>query len=197
MGESIVENVDPRLGSLGWADWTNRAGNDPLVRGQLTTLLPVQELLPFQRQIVTRSLPIAVPQGEQVQFDATVPNEEAWRLQWMAYFHDDDLSHILVFRMLPGIGKPSEFHQITRMQVREDVTTPLYPSLTTAPLANNIWHQHGGPHPEFFGGDKITVIDETAVNDAAGVTAVLVFRYELIPLPISKAKDTVWGAQTF
>ncbi len=197
MGESTVKNVDPRLGSLNWATWTNKGGNQALIQRQLTTLLPVQELLPFQRQVFTRRISNLVSQGDQVTFDAVVPDGQAWRLLWMAYAHDDDVPHIITVRVLPRLPQLVTFWPLFRIQVREDIDTPLYPSKATTGTSNNFWTQVGGKPPEFFAGDRISVLDQTAVNQAGDVLEELFFRYEQIPIPVTQAVDEVWTTTTF
>jgi len=153
-------------------------------------------MLPFQRQIKTRRMTVGVAQNDQALFEATVPDKESWRLLWMTYRHDDDISHNLRFSVVPSFQDLSTVNPITRQQVRDGEDTPLYPSMGTTGTQNNFFNQRGGPRPEFFPRDQIDVFDQTPVNRVAGTTAILIFRYELIPLPVSTETDEVWTAQS-
>jgi len=197
MGELSVKNLDPRLGSLKWADWTNRGSNQPLIKQQLSVLIPNQEMLPFQRQVLTREMLRSVPQGDNVLYEATVPQDQAWRLIWMTYRHVDNIFHILNFRVLPMLPNATIFHTITRRQVQNDTDTPLYPSMPVVATDDTQFDHRGGPRPEFFPGDKLSVLDETSMSKVGSTTCKLIFRYERIPLPVSQTIDNVWTAQTF
>jgi len=197
MGESAVQNFDPRLGSLVWAEWTGRASNNPLITEQLVTLIPVQEMLPFQRQVRTRQMDSTVIQGNNVLFEATIPQLEAWRLLWMSYRHVDNIFHILRFAVTPTLSNATVLNIITRRQVVNDIDTPLYPSMPVVATDDAEFDQRGGPQPDFFPGDKLSVLDETPMSKVPPTDVKLMFRYERIPIPVSQKVDDVWTSQTF
>lgn len=193
MGESIVKNVDPRLGSIQWARWTNRAGNQSLIRGQLSTLLPVQEMQPFQRQIREQQVGATPAVAEQSIFTVTIPKLEAWRLIDLTYAHDDSVTHIVELSYFPRNGAGDK-HVITRRSVQGGVATPLLRSFSAETGAARFAPEGPGP-VEFFARDQIQLLDLTVATDAdVVVTARL--RWELIPLPQDKRVSTQWLGQT-
>jgi len=192
MGESIVKNVDPRLGAIEWARWTNRAGNQSLVKGQLSTLLPVQELRDFQRQIREQQVNAGPSAGQQAIFNVTVPELEAWRMIDVTYEHDDSVTHILHWFYNPNRGATGE-HTIARKAVNMNTATPLLRSFSEEGSASR-FAPRGPNQVEFFPFDVITFLDLTSATDA-NVTAVLRLRWELIPLPQDKRLSTQWLGQ--
>jgi len=193
MGESVVKNVDPRLGSLGWATWTNRGGNQALIQGQLRTLLPVQELLPFQRQIREQQVGATPAATEQAIFTVTVPESEAWRMIDVTYSHDDSVDHTVKWFYTPNRGATGN-HVIALTPVPVNVETPLLRSFSAVISAATVSPRGPGP-VEFFAFDTITFLDLTAAIDA-NVISTLRLRWELIPLPLIKSLSTQWLGQT-
>jgi len=193
MGESVVENVDPRLGSLVWATWTNRGGNQVLIKGQLRTLLPVQELLPFQRQIREQQLGASPAVGEKSIFTVTVPQDEAWRIIDITYEHDDSTTHILEWSYFPRDGAGDQ-HMIARKSVNMNLATPIYRSFSEENSSSRFAPR--GPTPvEFFPRDQIQIFDLTGATDA-DVEARLRVRWELIPVPLSHTLSEQWLGQS-
>jgi len=193
MGESIVKNVDPRLGSLRWAAWTNRGGNQALIQNQLTVLLPVQELLPFQRQIREQQLGATPAVTEKSIFTVTVPIDEAWRMIDVTYEHDDSTTHILEWSYFPRDGAGDQ-HMIARKSVNMNLATPLYRSFSEENSASR-FAPRGPTTVEFFARDQIQIFDLTGATDA-DVQARLRLRWELIPLPQDQRLSTQWLGQT-
>jgi len=192
----IVQLLSSRTGGNNFANWVAQSAQVPAIDSQLTTLIPVQEMLPFQRQILTREMGLSVPAGDLPLWEAIVPEDQAWRLHFAAIFHNDTPPHVFSFRFIPRAGAGNTFYQIARQQIRDNTDSPLYPSMAVNSTANNFFNQRGGERPEFFPGDAISLIGETlaVVNP---VTMRFIFRYELIPLPVSQTPDTVWTSQTF
>ncbi len=187
-----------RTGGATLADWVTQANQAPVIDSQWTTLFPVQDMLPFQRQLLTREIEPGVSQGENVLFEATVPDDEAWRLHFVSYFHDDNTNHTVRLAIVPRLQSPNGRYPYVRQQIREDIDTPLYPSMATSGTTqNNFFNQRGGEQPELFGGDAISLLDETARVDAVAGVARILFRYERIPLPLTIDIDGVWTVQTF
>jgi len=193
MGESIVKNVDPRLGSLRWADWTNRGGNQALIRGQLTTLLPVQEMLPFQRQVREQDTGATPAVTEQSIFTVTLPIDEAWRMIDATYEHDDSVTHIIHWTYFPRSGA-GDAHTVARKSVNMNLATPLLRSFSEENSASRFAPRGWGP-VEFFPGDIVQILDLTSAVDA-DVQARLRLRWELIPIPLSKQISTQWLGQS-
>lgn len=184
MGEFAVQNSDPRLGSLRWADWTNRASNLALVRAQGTVLIPVQELLPFQRQIVEEDVALALVLGQVALFTARVPIDEAWRILNVTLEHDDSVTHDVRFGYFPRAGA-GNFRAISNLPVAVGQETPIYNS--SAALAAATQFGVRGPVPvEFFPDDDINILDQTVAANA-NVLWGLRIRYEQIPLPLEQA----------
>ena len=189
--------LNTRTGGATFGDWVSQASQAPVIDSQSTTLFPVQDMLPFQRQILTREIEPSVSQNENVLFEATVPDNEAWRLIYLSYFHDDQSSHNVRFAVVPRLPIQNGRMPIVRQQVREDIDTAFFPSMPTGGTANNFFNQRGGEPPEFFAGDAISLLDETARADAVAGIARILFRYERIPLPLTIDIDSVWTVQTF
>lgn len=190
--------TNTRTGGATLGDWVSQASQTPVIDSQWTTLFPVQEMLPFQRQILTREIEPGVSQGENVLFEATVPDDEAWRLHFVSYFHDDNTNHTVRLAVVPRLQTVNGRYPYVRQQIREDIDTPLYPSMATSGTTqNNFFNQRGGKQPELFAGDAISLLDETARADAVAGVARILFRYERIPLPLTIDIDQVWTVQTF
>lgn len=195
MGESTPQVnplADPRAGSISLADWLNLSSISPAVANQLNLLVPTQEIRPFQRQVITREIPAAVAQGQQPIFQATVPDDEAWRLQWMTYHHNDNAQHTVRLNVTPRLNNPDSIMKFAQQFAPADFDIPIYPSVPNAAAANNLFNVKSGPQPEFFPGDLLIFVDETLRNNPIAGTARLMFRYELIPLPVQMRADSVW-----
>lgn len=147
---------------------------------------------PFQRSVRTQEIPAAVAVGEVPLFQARVPDDEAWRLHWMTYFHNDSEAHIVRLTFSPRLEQPDSFMTIARQQIAQDIDSPIYPSMPTTIVTNSQFNQRGGEQPEFFPGDLLLFTDESVRVDVVAGIARLMFRYELIPLPVSMARDRVW-----
>lgn len=185
MGESVVENLDPRLGSTIWADWTNQASNRPLIVGQFQQLLPVQEMLPFQRVIRTRGFSQGFIVNQRVRFDANVPDDEAWRIIAIGILHDNAADMQWVVRVTQR-GQPF-LYRAANVLVVPNEQTPLYPSASVG-AEDDEARALTGPPLEAFPGDQFTVRSPTLGGAAGGVVDFSI-RYELIPLPLRKERD--------
>lgn len=188
MGESVVENLDPRLGSTVWADWTNQASNRPLITGQIRELVPVQEMLPFQRVIRTRAFSQGFIVNQLVSFNADIPDDEAWRILAVEIEHDNTAAMRWVLRVTQR-GQPYRY-RAAHVLVDTSVPTPLYPS---ASMSNDGDQARAltGPPLEAFPGDQVSIRSLT-VGAAAGGVVDFSIRYELIPLPFRKERDQVF-----
>lgn len=198
MGESTPQVnplADPRAGSISLADWLNLSSITPAVANQLNLLIPSQEMERFQRKIAQREIPANVAQNQQPIFQATIPDDEAWRLHWMTYFHDDNVIHTVRLTLTPRLQNADSIMKFATQLAPQDTDTPIYPAVPNAIVGaavNSRFNVMGGPRPEFFPGDLLNFVDETVRANAVAGTARLMFRYELIPLPVVTATDTEW-----
>jgi len=177
MGEDTSRNVDPRTGSQNYGDWVNRASNVSLINKTSRTLFPVQEMLPFQRQLVDGSFTRATLAINQAAlFDITVPEKEAWSMKWITVEHTDpggaqDAS-IFVVRAAGPI------FVLMHRQVGANLENNLYPGKQILPAsASSSEFDYDGPM-ELFEGDTLSVrigpMTGASVADCA-------LRYEHIP----------------
>jgi len=193
MGEFAAQNSDPRLGSVNWANWTQQASQLALIAAQARLLFPVQEMLPFQRRIRQFDLANSPAVGQSALFQATVPDDEAWRMIDLTVEHDDSTTHIFRWTYIPRFDGAS-LRMITRKAVNSNTETPLYRSFSDENSASRFAPR--GPNVvEFYPGDRIDVFDLTGATDADVVTEIRM-RYELIPLPIEIALDDIWTTTT-
>lgn len=188
MGESVLENFDPRLGSTNWADWTNQASNRPLIVGQFQQLLPVQEMLPFQRVIRTRGFSQGFIVNQRVTFEAVIPDDEAWKILAVGIEHSNTVDMIWVLRYTRR-GQPF-LYRVTRAVATPNNATPLYPS-SALDQSDSRFRALTGPPLEVFPGDTLTILSPTPAAAAGGV-ADFSIRYELIPLPLRTEVDTLF-----
>lgn len=187
MGESVVENLDPRLGSTIWADWTNQASNRPLIVSQIRQLVPVQEMLPFQRVIRTRGFDQPFSVNEKVTFRAEIPQDEAWRILAITILHSNTAAVQWVVEVLAQ-NQINFIHEVVHIVADPNQRTPLYPS-SPGPTSDSRSQTRTGPPLELFPGDKLDIRSLTP-SAAGGGQADLSVRYELIPLPLAEEIDT-------
>jgi len=181
MGEFAAQNSDPRLGSVNWANWTDQASQLALIAAQARMLFPVQEMLPFQRQIRQQDLANSPAVGQSVVFQAEVPDDEAWRMIDLTVEHDDSTTHIFRWTYIPRFSGAG-IRMIARKSVNMNTETPLYRSFSDETSASRFAPR--GPNAvEFYSGDRIEIFDLTGATDADVITRMRI-RYELIPLPL-------------
>jgi len=195
MGESIPQVnplTSPRAGSVSLADWLNLSSITPALANQLNLLVPSQEMGPFQRKVAQREMIAAVDNTEIPIYEAIVPDDEAWRLHWVTYFHNDDINHIVRLTVTPRLQQPDSFMRYARQTVTPSLDTPVYPAYAYVAPNSNLFNTQTGPRPEFFPGDHLFFVDETARNLVSLGLARLMFRYELIPVPVAMQTDDVW-----
>jgi len=187
MGEFAVENFDPRLGSTNWADWTNQASNRPLIVSQVTQLVPVQEMLPFQRIIRTRALQQVVIVNEKVTYSVTPPDDEAWRILAVSAKHNNNVDVQFVLDLIAVI-QTSFVYEANHTVLNPNQQTPLYPA-SSGSTDDSRSQTKTGPPLEVYPGDTLRIRTLTGWGAVPGVTELSV-RYELIPLPLRQELDT-------
>lgn len=192
MGEFAVQNVDPRLGSLRWADWTNRASNLPLVRFQGTVLVPIQEMRPFQRQVREADIATSLSPGQRARFEATVPIDEAWKILDVTMEHDDSVDHEILWSYNPRRGAGGN-HIVSRGPIPVGIQTPIYRSFT-AFVSSGTFAPRGAEAVEFFPDDDISFFSLAVAVDPTVIWRFRI-RYELIPLPLEQDVTTEWTSQ--
>lgn len=184
MGEFAAPNSDPRLGSVNWAKWTDQASQLALIAAQARILFPVQEMMPFQRQVVTQELASAPDNGQKATFEIVVPNGEAWRILWIGIRHSNAVS----LQMQIEIDYATE-HNVNYSPLREvadpNTNVPLYPAAQATEQSNR-FHQVTSPEIELFPRDRLNILQLTAATGTIAVTAIL--RYEQIPIPVDLEK---------
>lgn len=183
MGESVVPNFDPRLGSTRWASWTDQASNRPLIIAQLRQLVPVQEMLPFQRQIFHQNEEIVTAQGQTERAEAVVPDDEAWRLRSVTVIHTDTAPKTFRLIVVSGLNVNITANYVGR-DVTQNVITSLYPAGVSVNSALR-FAPSTGPPIEAFPRDTVQVRSNTGTAAAGGAQTNIIIEWELIPLPLA------------
>lgn len=186
MGESVVENLDPRLGSTVWADWTDQASNRPLIVGQGRLLFPTQEMLPFQRVIRTRAVSQGLAVNQRSQFRGLVPNGESWRVLGINVMQNDIASKQFVVRVLAR-NQNNFIYTASHAVIPQNLNVPLYPA-SSGDTADSRSQTKTGPALELFPGDTLQILQLTGASGPSQVD--LSVRYELIPPPLEIEVDT-------
>ncbi len=183
MGESVVPNFDPRLGSTRWASWTDQASNRPLIIAQLRQLVPVQEMLPFQRQIFHQNREVVSAQGQTERVTAVVPDDEAWRLRSITVLHTDTAPKTFRLLVISGLNV-NITAEYTSRDVTQNVATSLYPG--NQPANSTLrFSPATGPPIEAFPRDTVQVRSNTPTAAAGGAQTNIILEWELIPLPLA------------
>jgi len=183
MGESVVPNFDPRLGSTKWADWTNQASNRPLIVAQFRELIPVQEMLPFQRQIFQENAEGLPSQNQTTVFNWVVPQDEAWRILSVAILHTDTAALTFAFTIISA-RDVNILMPVSRETLNANIAASLYPAANSSNTAND-FRQQPRPPREAFPGDTVQVRMLTGITAPGGAQVNVFMRAELIPLPLS------------
>ena len=176
----VAENNDPRLGSTKWADWTNQASNLALIAAQLRLLVPIQEMMPFQRQVFQEFIQVTPAIGQTTIFTWTVPQDEAWKLLHVSVAHSDptNLTWTLDIQSARDVNV---LMPVARVVVEPLFIVPLYPSAPGTGGLSTFGAQTGPPR-EAFPGDEVQVRNRTPMTAAVPVSVRL--RWELVPLPL-------------
>jgi len=183
MGEFAAPNDDPRLGSTKWADWTNQASNLALIASQARLLFPVQEMMPFQRQIFHQNAEIVSAQGQTERVTAVVPDGQAWRLRSITVLHTDTAPKTFRLIVVSGLNVNITANYVGR-DVTQNVITSLYPAGVSVNSALR-FAPSTGPPIEAFPRDTVQVRSNTATAAAGGAQTNVILEWELIPLPLA------------
>jgi len=190
MGESVVRNFDPRIGNTRWAEWTNHASKAALIQAQSTVLFPVQEMLPFQRQIFHQAETVVTAQGQTERVEAVVPDDEAWRLISVNIAHTDTAPK--AFRLVIVSGLDVNVNQdYTLKDVTQNINTSLYPAGSSVNSALR-FAPTTGPPIEAFPRDIVQVRSNTGTAAPGGAQTTFILTWELIPPPLTDNLSTLF-----
>ena len=155
MGEPTLKNADPRVGNVSWAEWTSQQTNESLIQAQLRLLVPVQDMLPFQRQIVEEPAQALPSVGQQSVFTWIVPLIESWRIMSMSVLHTDTAPVEFSFNIISN-RNPNMVMPVSRQLVSANVQTSLYPSAPST-VGPTTMRAQAGPPAEAFPRDIVQV----------------------------------------
>jgi len=185
MGEPIKRGLLPGVGQNPLTTWLASPRVENPINDQSTTLVLVQELIRFQRKFRIIEATLTLLGIETVaSFQATVPDDEAWRVTGMWVRHDN--AGDTVFAVVLS-GSPLSTGNVSLSRQRVESTTA-----RSTPLIGSL-PQDVAPAPgsytrvepfDLLPGDQIAIASQTAM--AAGDVITFNVRYELIPLPLEK-----------
>lgn len=171
--------------------WYNWPIQNSAVAQMADTLLPVQEMMPFERRFRDADLRLALVATEQFLASRRVPANEIWRLISLQILHDDSVTHIVSLRGNSPLS-PGASWTFARQILTGGVSSSLFPAIPTPVDSQNQFNVRGGAAPIWLPGDLVTIVDDTAAVDA-DVIWICSLRYEILPKHFLHEADEDFG----
>lgn len=183
------------IGQFALNDWYQQRNNEATIKGATDQIVPVQEMLKFQRRFRTREFQRSAIAGQRLEGLMTVPRTEAWVFHWFDVQHNDsgDLRFDLLLEPANTGFLSPRFYTVVRRDVSPNVNTPLVEAMAANPASGSLFDRRSGRPFEGLPGDIIRLITTNVV----GTTVFNVFfRYQVVPPPVILETDRLFSGQT-
>lgn len=186
----------PLAGGFVHNDWLGQLTNLATVQRLSETLVPVQEMMNFQRRVRDVLVLLSAGVGQKAIVTGVVPINESWRLMYASFRHDDSGSHTISFRY--NADRPSPINVlIWQDRVVGGQEMPMYPSSFEPVVDAEDRVRPKAPEPVvWMPGDTITIVDNDVAIDPT-VEWEFALRYEVRPAMARYENDTIFTGQTF
>lgn len=184
------------IGQFALNDWYQQRNNEATLQRSGTALIPVQEMMKFQRRFRTGEFQRAGIAGQQFVGEIEVPRTETWRFHYFDLSHDDSGPLKFTVTIEPsntGLTAPREY-TIFREDVDPGINTPIIESMSENPGSGSLFKRRSTLPLEILPGDFLRVLSDAFVG--ANVITHVFFRYEILPPPVILETDTLFSGFT-
>jgi len=184
------------VGQFGLNNWYQQRNNEATLQLAGTVVVPVQEMLKFQRRFRTRQFERSPIAGQFFAGEMEVPRTESWKFHYFSVLHNDSAPLKFTLSISPsntGFVSPREY-TLFRDDPDPGVNTPLIESISENPPSGSLFKRRSPAPFEVLPGDVVRIV--TAIVAAANPTITVYFRYEILPPPVILETDTLFSGQT-
>lgn len=184
------------VGQFALNNWYQQRNNEATLQLAGNVVIPVQEMLKFQRRFRTRQAPFPATIGQVLNAEIEVPRTESWRFHYFDVVHGDSAPLKFTLSLAPantGIVSPLEY-TLFRGDPDPNINTPFLEAMSENPPSGALFKRRSTLPVELMPGDFLRL--RTGVVAAASITITVFFRYEILPPPTILETDTLFTGLT-